>query len=393
MKTITYTLKNGDYTSGKFYHDLHHFTNDVLNKTNIRFSFETDNFRSFLAENGYEKLRTKEEYFFELLMIGVFWIQYSDAAVKLGSSAQKLLQYLVELRDKNKKLKIYVDYLRGILSTIIIYKNLQPEGYPAEASFKNFILLINWLSATGEFKEEVKRFLLWKEYFSSSGELHTAAAINDTIKLAQWFKSISEQALGRYTHNVESFLKSEFKNHLWKEDIIFCARGRVEYHMNMFGSEIMNRAFKEDFFNAGKRAVLLPACMRALPDKLCKAKRFGLDYICTGCTPGCRVHQLNMLGEKDNFKVYIIPHSSDFSQWLRERGVNSGVGTVGVACINNLISGGLELKSLDIPAQCVLLDYCGCKNHWDKEGIPTDLNINQLKTIMNKEVNVETTIC
>jgi hypothetical protein len=46
------------------------------------------------------------------------------------------------------------------------------------------------------------------------------------------------------------------------------------------------------------------------------------------------------------------------------------------------------MKALDIAAQCVLLDYCGCKNQWDNGGISTALNINELMRIINgQEVN------
>jgi hypothetical protein len=58
-------------------------------------------------------------------------------------------------------------------------------------------------------------------------------------------------------------------------------------------------------------------------------------------------------------------------------------GIVGVACVLNLLSGGLKARRLGIPAQCILLDSCGCGNHWDIEGIPTVLNVDQLKIKLN----------
>jgi hypothetical protein len=55
---------------------------------------------------------------------------------------------------------------------------------------------------------------------------------------------------------------------------------------------------------------------------------------------------------------------------------------VGVACVLNLLTGGYEMKRLNIQSQCVFLDYCSCKNHWDKKGVPTSMNINRLKQIL-----------
>ncbi|NJK98458.1 MAG: DUF116 domain-containing protein [Bacteroidales bacterium] len=53
-----------------------------------------------------------------------------------------------------------------------------------------------------------------------------------------------------------------------------------------------------------------------------------------------------------------------------------------MACVLNLLKGGYEMQKLNIPSQCVFLDYCGCQKHWHKNGIPTDLNSNQLQKIV-----------
>ncbi len=38
-----------------------------------------------------------------------------------------------------------------------------------------------------------------------------------------------------------------------------------------------------------------------------------------------------------------------------------------------------------VPAQCVLLDYSRCKNHRDKNGVPTDINHEELCQILAVE--------
>ena len=83
------------------------------------------------------------------------------------------------------------------------------------------------------------------------------------------------------------------------------------------------------------------------------------------------------MGDKYGFEVYIISHeSSAFSKSSKED--RDELGIIGVACISNLIAGGWKSDSLGIPAQCVLLDSASCKNHWDEEGIPTEINIDHL---------------
>ncbi|WP_406542058.1 DUF116 domain-containing protein [Clostridium ljungdahlii] len=64
------------------------------------------------------------------------------------------------------------------------------------------------------------------------------------------------------------------------------------------------------------------------------------------------------------------------------------MGVVGVACVLNLIEGGLKARSLNLVPQCVILDYCGCKNHWDNNGIQTDINCKKLFEILQVDENM-----
>jgi hypothetical protein len=119
--------------------------------------------------------------------------------------------------------------------------------------------------------------------------------------------------------------------------------------------------------------------MRLQPEAKCCADKTNIGLYCTGCTTGCSVNKLTQLGKKYDFEVVIVPHGSSLSK-VGSNGsyFDAEVGAIGVACVLNLISGGWMLQGMGIPAQCVLLDYCGCKKHWHKEGIPTEININQL---------------
>jgi hypothetical protein len=88
--------------------------------------------------------------------------------------------------------------------------------------------------------------------------------------------------------------------------------------------------------------------------------------------------------KKQGITSYLIPHSSDFSKFLVKWKDCPDTSLIGVACVLNLISGGYEMKRLGISSQCVFLDYCGCKKHWDKEGFATSLNVNQLTKVVQK---------
>ena len=94
---------------------------------------------------------------------------------------------------------------------------------------------------------------------------------------------------------MDKFLKEKQHEHLFKEDVIFCGRKEVEYHLNMVGAEIMNRAFNNEFNERPRKALLLPGCMR-ISQEICKAEETKLGLRCTECLKNCNVHQLNRYG-------------------------------------------------------------------------------------------------
>jgi hypothetical protein len=132
--------------------------------------------------------------------------------------------------------------------------------------------------------------------------------------------------------------------------------------------------------------------MREKSPQQCQAKQIDLDWQCTLCSASCRIAELTRRGRNEGFGVHIIPHSSDFTTWLNRWAKDKGIGVVGVACPLNLITGGLELRGLNIPSQCVPLDYCGCTNHWHDTGIPTDLDEKELDKRLALGVTRERTV-
>ncbi len=167
----------------------------------------------------------------------------------------------------------------------------------------------------------------------------------------------------------------------WHYDAEFVSRTRPEYHLGLLGTQVLNRAFRQRFVATTQRIVIVPPCMRLQPEEQCKAVATPLGARCQACTPACRVHQLTRLGEKQGFAVFIMP---DELRVFNAGGNNSRgqVGVVGVSCALTNWSGGWDVDELGIPAQGLLLDYCGCSYHWDKHGIPTDINFKQLEEII-----------
>jgi hypothetical protein len=64
--------------------------------------------------------------------------------------------------------------------------------------------------------------------------------------------------------------------------------------------------------------------------------------------------------------------------------MDSSVGIIGASCPLTNVTGGWETRDLGVPAQGILLDYCGCPWHWDLgRGLSTDINFNQLLRLLD----------
>jgi hypothetical protein len=317
------------------------------------------------------------------LTLGVLWLVYAGDALDLAKAPRQVLTSLVRLRQRGDCPKLGADLLRGVLATLF----LSPDGrHPAETSIPtldHLDQLLDWLAAAGDFDQEVKRMRAWQDFFSGQQPEEATENLAVAISFATWFEARSEAVLGRYTRHVERFLAETHPSYRWREDVIFCGRQRIEYHLNMVGTEILNRAFREAFLGTARKLVLLPPCMKAQPDDKCQARPTPFGARCAGCTPGCRVLQLTGLGKELGFEIFILPDElSVFSGGAVQPVDDGAVGVVGVSCVLTNPTGGWETKDLGLPAQGVLLDYCGCRYHWHKEGIPTDINTGQLLRVL-----------
>lgn len=384
MKEITYSLYEKNYNSNLFYNRLSNFTDDIKKDIDYFCGNYIKDFMNYLDKNHIEVTRTKAEYYLEILMIGVLWKSYINRAINLRIIPKNILIILSYLR-KYKSLKKSVDKNRSIMETMFLNKE---DDKIIEINKNNFEKLIGYLMATGDFNEEIKRLKSWEKYLKNKREDEVRKIISSAIELEEIFENKSKIELGIYTKKVNDFLHIADEKYKYREDFIVCRKREVEYHLNMVGAEIMNNSYREQFLKSKEKRLLLPSCMRLKDQENCKATKTEEGYVCAHCTTSCNINKYDKLGKEYNFKVYIIPHESNIT--IKKKFQYGEVGIIGVACILNLISGGLKAKSLGFVPQCVFLDYCGCKSHWDESGIITNFNEDKLLYTLGiiKNINV-----
>lgn len=372
MEKITYFLCESNESSTEFYKKNLNFSKKVLNKLEGNFSNDINDYMNYINKNNMEQLRSKSEYLLEILMIGVFWKEHVNKAISLSKIPRNILIKLSTLREKESIKKI-VDINRGLLEYLFLNRRSNDK---VKISLENYKKLVNYLKACGDYKEEAKRLEVWISYFFSLNKNKVDKILTSYLEFAKYFEYISQEVLGIYTKNVNLFLKNIDKKYKYREDFLFCSRKEVEYHLNMVGAQIMNEAYRKEFLKTKEKRLLLPSCMRIKDEKNCKAIKTEEGYICNSCSKNCNVNKYDKLGKKYNFQVYIIPHESSIS--VKNKIKDGHIGIIGVACVLNLISGGLKAKNLGFVPQCVFLDYCGCKDHWHDKGIITDINMSYL---------------
>ena len=386
MAPITYSLRNNQRTSDQYYQDIAAFTDEVLTAADDALGPLVAAFQAHLKTTNHEALHTAPEYLFELLTLGVLWRAYAHHSLRLGHVSQRALAALVQLRARGGIVKQAVDRARGVLTTLVMARNGHNNAYLLALTPEGLHRLLDWLDVAPDFTQEMKRLRAWGSYFAVQPANEVSHHMAAVLAFADWFETRSLTVLGDYTSHVEDFLRDKLPEYRWRENRIFCGRQRVEYHMNMVGTEIMNRAFRERFLAAEHKVVLVPPCMKAKLGRGCEAQPTPIGERCMHCTPQCRVHQLTKLGEKYGFDVFMLPDElSAFSSKTAPQAAAQTIGVIGVSCALTNVTGGWRTRELGVPAQGVLLDYVGCPFHWHKDGIPTDTNFRQILRTLGVE--------
>lgn len=371
-----YHLAGNENKSQEFYASLASFTNRVL------FLFKELNAFDFFVKKtpqNQSPVKTREEYLVEFLLLGNLWNLYGAKATKIKGYEYSILRKLYQWRKTKPKHKKSWDSIRGFLAGVFLDKS---SSRKLDFTLENFEKLLLWLGATCEYNEEVRRFAVWKNFMAENRGMGILL-LREASEMAELFGQEAQKHLGKYTSGVNAFKYQNLKEYKFREDYFFCGRDRSEYHLNMFGAEILNRRLQEGFEKAKNKVVLLPTCMCKPKGTLCQAKTENGNRICGKCNFECQAYQITVSNQQKGVQTVLMPHSSNFSAFLEKWKNQSETALVGVACVLNLLTGGYEMQNLNIPSQCVFLNHSGCKGHWHTCKSPTSIDTVQLNKILN----------
>jgi len=375
-RIITYSLRLDDSNSDDYYRTVKSLKDRWLAQTLPIVRDLLADFRAFQQHTDRAAVvqlhRSDAEYAFELLVLGVLLHEHADEAARLPGWVARILNTFESAQARWSSLELFLKSCRGVIAGFI------RGGGKTKVKEIDLPGLLVWLRANGE-SGCTKRLAQWQVYIKQVSPAFAKQILERCLELASEFKKLADPVLGKYTQGVLRFLTEEAPAYRWRYDHNFVSRSRLEYHLGMLGSEVLNCAYRQRFLAAHNRVVIVPPCMRARSESECKAITTSFGMQCQGCTPTCRVHQITQMGNKFACKVFIIP---DELRVFSSRTGDGNLGLVGVSCALTNWSGGWDTDELGIPAQGVLLDYVGCKYHWDKDGIPTDTNLRKLQEVL-----------
>ena len=375
-----YDLRRGNTCSDSFYASLPAFADQTLSNIERRAAPLLDGYslhtQTFLAEAP----RSRGEYALEFLLLGMVLIRYEAAAQKTSRWIVELARGLTFARERSLKAKPLVDWVRAGLARYSLAPRIGRKTEKRASAVERLARIADWLQSTGEFKREVLRVKNWCSYLAGLSSKKATYWLRAAVGLFEEFEREADRTLGAYTRGVAPYLAREHNHWHWRENLLMCGKAEVEYHLNMIAAEIMNRGLHKDYACAAQKILLVPACMRGVHSDHCKARIDGADITCTACDPDCDVNRLTRTMRTRGIPVYIVPHSDGFSRWLT-RWQNTGVGLTAIACALNILPGGLEMRERGIAAQCLPLDFPGCRRHWDPQGFPTAVNVARLVQI------------
>jgi len=370
---MIYDLRGSGGSSDAFYLALASLADQTLSAIENRAAPPLDGYTLHIQTFAGEARRSRGEYALEFLTLGLILDRYEGAAQHTPHWAPGVARGLLWLRRYAQPARPFTDWLRAGLNRLALVHPSSQKPVRRGTATERLDRLVDWMEATGEFQHEAMRVRNWRSYLAGLKPEKATAWLHVAVDLFHVFARDAEAALGCYTRGVASFVAREQMQASWREDLFMREKPEVEYHLNMLAAEVMNRGLRESFVQTPNRVVLLPGCMRAERSHPCKARIDGVDITCAGCDPDCTVNRITGKLRAEGVKVYIVPHSSGFSRWL-SRWQNAGAGVVAVACAPNILPGGLEIRERNIPSQCLLLDFPGCRRHWDPVGIPTAVN-------------------
>lgn len=381
-----YDLRLGLEGSDAYYVDVARFGDKLLDETHLRIPDLIENYSRHMQKILLEPPRSYGEYAIDLLTLGVVQRRYADAAEDTPGWAIMLALEFSWLGRRSWSLRPIADIVGAAIHRLFITKRIgkhtknsshdMDAGSATESArrLEQLPHLIEWLQVVGDLDQEAMCLNNLRGFLNTLSESEACRYLDCIVKFTEWFQRESAKALGAYTLGVPGFLAGEYSKRGWREDIVFCGKEQVQYHLAMVAVEIMNRGLRKEYETKPYKVVLVPACLRGPHALECQAEIDGTEVRCTECTPACTVSRGTNRMRSLGARAFLIPNCQNFELLLEHWRYRTDVGVTVVVCTLNIMSMGSAMRARGIASQFMPLDYPYCNTHWNSERMASGLN-------------------
>jgi uncharacterized protein len=369
-----YSLKDGEVTSTHYYSDIAAFADYWSSSLHPVLDELIDKVCQLRAATGLAE-RSFDELALELLALGVALHEHSAEAARFPAWGKKWLETMIHLQAKYPRFEGLFKTLRGGMNILCSFgRGAKDHNVTPTSRVRQ---LVDWLRLQGS-EPQANRLEEWVLCLAQAEPPSAASLLDSSLELARRFDVLSEASLGTYTRGVEAYRSRVLPTAHWRYDALLVSSTALEYHLGMLATEILNRVYHPGFMAAPHKLVILPPCLCARPQGECIAIQTPLGVQCGGCTPACQVNQISKAAALKGVRVVMVPDDQLSSLCLASGQSGTGLGVIGASCALRNWSAGWEANRLGLNAHGVLLDSAGCSKHWTKNGVPTDVNLQEL---------------
>jgi len=186
----------------------------------------------------------------------------------------------------------------------------------------------------------------------------------------------SREVLSAYTADVEAHLGGLS---FWRRHDRTLATSEEQYHLAMLEIELVNRLCADAFRASAAKLAFLPHCLHDFAGD-CRAAPRGLDYVCKGCSPGCRVNAATRILRRARVKPYIWMTADLKKQFRRQKEAGERPGVLGVACVPELVRGMRLCMRSGVPVVGVPLNANRCRR-WTGSFHETSVNLDVIAAL------------
>jgi hypothetical protein len=196
---------------------------------------------------------------FEVLTLGVLWRTHGAGVSAAGMGGRVVLADATASRDRGRRVASSGRRHDKLLASEDCVAGAGNDRHPLPTP-DGLNGLLAFLAEAQAYEFELKPLGMWRDRLSHLPGQDWLKTMDSIDRFAGWFEARSLEILGSFTQRVEQFVASQATCASRRQDASLRRRRRLEYHLNMVGTELLNHACRLAAWRAERLFCFPPAC-------------------------------------------------------------------------------------------------------------------------------------